>query len=111
LVEVLRHKIREVPGLISGRILGSFQVTSYFCPHSVALGSTQILTEMSTRELPWGKARPVRGADSSAVLVVPNVKVRVEAERFVALLSLHDFLQESFFNLLKPSGNFTYHHV
>jgi hypothetical protein len=31
-----------------------FQVTYSFCPHSVALGSTQLLTEMSTKEFSWG---------------------------------------------------------
>jgi hypothetical protein len=31
--------------------------------HSIALGSTQPLTEMSTRNLPGGKKRPARRAD------------------------------------------------
>jgi hypothetical protein len=30
----------------------------------MALGSTQPLTEMSTRNLPGGKGRPARGADN-----------------------------------------------
>jgi hypothetical protein len=30
----------------------------------MAMGSTQPLTEMSTRNLPGGKGRPVRGADN-----------------------------------------------
>jgi hypothetical protein len=36
------------------RFLGNFKITSSFCPHSVALGFTHHLTEMSTKEFPWG---------------------------------------------------------
>jgi hypothetical protein len=52
----LRHCAtrQEVPGSIHGRVLGKFQVTCSFCQHSVALGSTQPVTEMSTKEFPWG---------------------------------------------------------
>jgi len=60
------------------------------------LGSTQLLAEMITKEFPWGYAQLVRRADNSAILVVPNVKARMEAERSILPLSLHDFLQESF---------------
>ena len=34
------------------RVLGRFQVTYTFCPHSASLRSTQPLTEMSTKEFP-----------------------------------------------------------
>jgi len=43
-----------VPGSISGRVFGNFQLSYSFCPHSVALGSILPLTEMSTKEFPWG---------------------------------------------------------
>jgi hypothetical protein len=33
----------------------------------MALGSTQPLTEMSTRNLPWGKGRTGRGADLTGI--------------------------------------------
>jgi hypothetical protein len=33
----------------------------------MVLGSTQPLTEMTTRNLPWGKGRPVRKADLTAI--------------------------------------------
>jgi hypothetical protein len=103
-VFVLRHK-REVPFSILGKILGNYQVTYSFCPHSVALGSTQPLTEVS-------KVRQARRANNSALLVVPNVKLRMEAQHSILPLNLHDLLRESFiFNLLKPSGNFTYNQV
>ena len=44
--------------------------------------------------------RPERRADNSAVLAVPNVKVRMEAQHSVSDLSLHDVLRESFTLLL-----------
>jgi hypothetical protein len=40
---------------------------------TMALGSTQPLTEMSTRNLPGGKERPVRRADNLAAIYEPNV--------------------------------------
>jgi len=40
---------------------------------------------------------PERGADNSAVLVVPNVKARTEAQHSIFLLSLHDLLRGSFY--------------
>jgi hypothetical protein len=39
----------------------------------MALGSTQPLTEMSTRNLPGGKKRPARRADILAAIYEPNV--------------------------------------
>jgi hypothetical protein len=38
-----------------------------------ALGSTQPLTEMSTRNLPGGKKQPARRADNLAAICEPNV--------------------------------------
>jgi hypothetical protein len=40
---------------------------------TIALGSTQPLTEMSTRNLPGGKERPARRADNIAAICEPNV--------------------------------------
>jgi hypothetical protein len=40
---------------------------------TTALGSTQPLTEMSIRNLPGGKKRPVRRADNLTAIYVPNV--------------------------------------
>jgi len=66
------------------------------CPHSVGLGSTQPLTEMSTKEFPWGKEGTARRDDNSALLVVPNVKVSVEAKHSIPpSLSLHGLLREA----------------
>jgi hypothetical protein len=38
-----------------------------------ALGSTQPLTQMSTRNLPGGKGRPTRGADNLTAIFEPIV--------------------------------------
>jgi hypothetical protein len=40
---------------------------------TMALGSTQPLTEMNTRNFPGGKKRPARSADNSAAICEPNV--------------------------------------
>jgi hypothetical protein len=40
---------------------------------TMALGSTQPLTEMSTRNLPGGKMWPARRADDLAAIYEPNV--------------------------------------
>jgi hypothetical protein len=40
---------------------------------TMALGSTQALTEMSTRNIPGGKKRPARSADNLTAIYVPNV--------------------------------------
>jgi hypothetical protein len=40
---------------------------------TMALGSTQPLTEMSTRNLPWGKVRPAREADKLTAIFEPIV--------------------------------------
>jgi hypothetical protein len=40
---------------------------------TMAVGSNQPLTEMSTRKLPGGKKRPARKADNLAVIYEPNV--------------------------------------
>jgi hypothetical protein len=39
----------------------------------MALGSTQPLTEMSTRNLPGGKGRPAREADNLIAICEPTV--------------------------------------
>jgi hypothetical protein len=39
----------------------------------MALGSTQLLTELNTRNLPGGKKRPAHSADNLAAIYEPNV--------------------------------------
>jgi hypothetical protein len=49
----------------------------FFLPNpssrSMALGSTEPLTKMSTRNLPGGKKRSARRADNLAAIYEPNV--------------------------------------
>jgi hypothetical protein len=40
---------------------------------TTVLGSTQPLTKMSARNLPWGKKRPAHRADNLAAICEPNV--------------------------------------
>jgi hypothetical protein len=86
--------ILEVPGSIPCRVLGNFHVTSSFCPHSVVLGFTQPLTEMTTRKFSWGKVRSATRADNTALPVVPTVKVRMEAQLSIPPLSFHYLLRK-----------------
>jgi hypothetical protein len=57
----------------------------YNCPNTfsriTALGSTQPLTEMRTRNLPGGKGRPVPKADNLTVICEPIVKKMWEPRR------------------------------
>jgi hypothetical protein len=60
-----RHYVTslEVAGTISHEIIGFFNLSNPY-KRTMALGSTQSLTEMSTRNLPWDKGRPARKADN-----------------------------------------------
>jgi hypothetical protein len=53
------------------------EVGSFSLPNpssrTMLLGSTQPLTEMSTRNLPGGKMRPALRADSLAAICEPNI--------------------------------------
>jgi hypothetical protein len=51
----------------------------------MALGSTQPLTEMSTRNLPGGKGRPARKADNLTAIFEPIVYKMWEPRRLTAL--------------------------
>jgi hypothetical protein len=57
----------RVPGEVN------FFNTSTPFSRTMTLGSTQRLTEMSTRNLPGGKKRPTRRADNLAAIYEPNV--------------------------------------
>jgi hypothetical protein len=60
------HRKLEDHGLIPNEVIGFFNWPN---PSSLtmALGFTQLLTEMSTRNLPVGKGRPVNKADVTAI--------------------------------------------
>jgi hypothetical protein len=66
--------------LQSRKIAGSIpdEVTAFFSwpnpsSRTLALGSTQLLTEMSTRNLPGGKEQPAGKADNHTIIREPNV--------------------------------------
>jgi hypothetical protein len=66
--------------LQAGRSRFRFQMRSLEIFHlpnpssrTMALGSTQPLTEMSTKNLPWGKRRPVHKADNLTATCEPFV--------------------------------------
>jgi hypothetical protein len=63
---------RKVAGSISNDITGFFK---WLTPSSrtIALGSTQPLTEMSTRNLPEGKWLPARKADNITAISEPII--------------------------------------
>jgi hypothetical protein len=70
LVEVLCYK-PEGLGTESRR--GGFLNLPNPSSRTMVLGSTQPLTEMSTRNIPLGKGRPVRKADSLTAICEPIV--------------------------------------
>jgi hypothetical protein len=51
----------------------NFFILPNFSSRTMALGSTQPLTEMSTRNLPGGKKRPARRTGNLAAIYEPNV--------------------------------------
>jgi hypothetical protein len=59
----------------------------------MALGSTQTLTEMSTRNIPGGKGRPARKADNLAAICEPTVRENVGASTSHNPMGLHGLLQ------------------
>jgi hypothetical protein len=62
----------------------------------MALGSTQSLTEMSTRNLPGGKGRPARGADNLAAICEPIVQKMWEPRRLTTLWVFTACYRDSF---------------
>ena len=86
---------------IPGGVLGNFQVNHSYCLHSVVLGSSQPLTEVSIKDFWEVERRPALGANNFFVLVVPNIKVMKETQNVIIHLCLHDFLWESFTLILE----------
>jgi hypothetical protein len=59
----------------------------------MALGLTQPLTEMSTRNLPGGKERPALKADNLTAFLWADCLKNVEASKSHKPLGLHGLLQ------------------
>ena len=83
-------------GSLTSKVLGNFQVNYSFSPHSMALGSTEPLIDISTKGFPSCKVQLAHTADRSAILDVPDVKVGMEAQHPIPGLSLHYLLEGSF---------------
>jgi hypothetical protein len=62
----------QAAGLIPDEVIRIFNWPNP-SSRTVALGSTQPLREMSTRNLPGGKGRPARKADNFTAICEPNV--------------------------------------
>jgi hypothetical protein len=62
----------------------------------MALGSTQPLTEISTRNLPGGKGRPVRKADNLTAICEPIVQKMWEPRRLTTLWASTACYRDSF---------------
>jgi hypothetical protein len=60
----------KVAGPIPDEVIELFNLPNISSP-SMALGSTQLLTEMSTRALPDGKGRPVLNANNLIAICEP----------------------------------------
>jgi hypothetical protein len=70
----LRHYAtsRKVAGSIPDEVIGFLNLPNP-SSRTMALGSTQPLTEMSTRNLPGGKKRPAHEADNLTAICEPIV--------------------------------------
>jgi hypothetical protein len=62
----------KVAGSIPDEVIGFFNLSNP-SSHTMVLGSTQPLTEMSTRNLPGHKGQPVRGADNLTAICESTV--------------------------------------
>jgi hypothetical protein len=62
----------------------------------MSLGPTQLLTEMSTRNLPGGKGRPPRKTDKLTAICEPTVKKMWEPRRLTTLWASTVCYRDSF---------------
>jgi hypothetical protein len=62
----------KVAGSIPDEVTGLF-ILPNLSSNTMALGLTQPLTEMSTRNIPGGKGRPARKADNLTAIFEPIV--------------------------------------
>jgi hypothetical protein len=68
----------------------------------MGLGWTQPLTEMSTRNLLGGKARPARRADNLTAIYEPIVLIMWEPRRLTTLWALTACYRDSFTLFFNP---------
>jgi hypothetical protein len=70
----------------------------------MALGSTQSLTEMSTKNLPGGKAEPAGGADNLTAICEPTVYKMWEPRRLTTLWAFMACYRDSFTIFIDRNG-------
>jgi hypothetical protein len=93
----LRHYAtsRKVAGSVLDEVIGFFNWPNP-CSRTMALGSTQLLTEMSTRNLPGGKGRPARKADHLTAIRESVVWKIWEPRRLTNLWAFRACYRDSF---------------
>jgi hypothetical protein len=64
--------LRKVVGSIPNEVIGFFNLPNP-SSRTMSLGSTQPLTEMSTRNLPGDEEQPVRKADNFTAICEPII--------------------------------------
>jgi hypothetical protein len=77
---IIRRAVKALTWEIPDEVIGCFNWTNP-SSRTMALESTQPLTEMSTRNLHGGKGRPVRGADNLTAICEPIVYKMWEPRR------------------------------
>jgi hypothetical protein len=68
---VKKSRVLALPRSITDDVIEFFNFPNP-SSRTMALGSTQLLTEMSTRNLPGGKGRPARKADNLTAICEPT---------------------------------------
>jgi hypothetical protein len=89
---------RKVAGSIPDEFVEFFNWPN-FSSHTVALGSTQPLTEMSTRILPGSKGRPARKVDNFTAISGPIVYKMWVPRRLTTLWASTASYRDSFTSL------------
>jgi hypothetical protein len=111
----LRHcsTSRNVAGSIPDGVIRNFHWHNPF-GRTMALGSTQSLTEMSTRNISWGKRWPVRRADNLTTLMYRlsrNLGASTSWNPKGLSRPVMGLLYLLHINLYTTSGNYTYRHI
>jgi hypothetical protein len=96
---------RKIAGLIPGEVIGFFSWPNPSRPPMV-MGSTQPLTEMSTRNIPVGKGRPAHKADSLTAISESIVWKMWESRYLITIWASMACYRDSFYSCIHAS----YHH-
>jgi hypothetical protein len=86
---------RKVVGSMSDEVIEIFNLPN-FSSRTMALGSTQLLIEMSTRNLPGGQGLPERKADNLTPICKPNSEKMRKPQRLAILWASMACCRDSF---------------